>query len=64
MSPREPLWLPRGSVRAIIALVVVIAFVIAFLTGVAKVDPKDFGAIVVIVVTAYFITRSSGPTSS
>lgn len=62
MSSREPLWLPRGSVRAIIALILVVAFTIAFLTKAVTIDPKDYGALVVIVVTTYFVTRAPNQT--
>lgn len=53
-DPKQPLWLPAGSVRAIIALVLVGAVVLS--------APAD--AIVRIgelVVTAYFVTKAALP---
>lgn len=57
----DPLGLPQGSVRALIALILVGGFTVAFLggllTGHPSIDPKDYGAAVLIVLTAYFVSR-------
>lgn len=66
MNANQPLGLPKGSVRAILALFVVIVPVLlgAVLALTAKVDPeKVFLSLVglsMLALNAYFLTRSQG----
>lgn len=57
LDKSQPLWLPKGSVRAILAIVLVGAGVVAAfaLPGV----PEWFPPLVAMVVTAYFVQRAS-----
>jgi hypothetical protein len=62
MNPKEPLWLPRGSVRALIAISLVAALIFSVVTSL---DAKDvplvlvaFMPIVAVVVNAYFEKRN------
>ena len=56
----QPLWLPEGSVRAIITLVIVAASVIAVLTGCEL--PEWLVAAATLVVGFYFGTRKTTDT--
>jgi hypothetical protein len=55
----QPLWLPKGSVRAILALVVVVAYVARFLGG--TVEPVDFLPLVTLVIGYYFGQKAAAP---
>jgi len=55
-SKSEPLGLPRGSVRALLALFVVCSYVVARL--VLNVDSAEFAALSGAVITYYFKERS------
>ena len=57
MNPKEPLWLPRGSVRAILALMLV--GVLSWLAITGKVEAAAFITIVGVVVTFYFVSKAS-----
>lgn len=65
MDPKQPLWMPQGSVRALLALVVVVATVLLVvalgLSG--ALEAKDAVASLVglatLVLGFYFITRGS-----
>jgi hypothetical protein len=52
LDPRQPLWLPEGSVRAIVALVLVTVLSILTLQG--QVTGEAFLTIVAAVVAFYF----------
>ena len=58
-DPTQPLWLPAGSIRAIIALVLVAVFAILAVRSSVAVDPKDFANVVVLVVGAYFVAKAA-----
>jgi len=53
----HPLWLPRGTVRAILALTVVGAYVVARL--VLDIESAEFAALSGCVLTYYFKERSN-----
>lgn len=57
LNPREPLWLPRGSVRAVLALALVT--VAATLTLAGRDLPESFAGLVVAVVAFYFAGRQT-----
>ena len=57
MRSKEPLWLPRGSVRAIIALALVVS-AIAYV-GVGLPTPGWFDPLVALVVGSYFAARNA-----
>lgn len=58
-SPPEPLWLPRGSVRSLLALAIVFATVYMWITG------KNINEVQVTILTLilkeYFQARESSP---
>ncbi len=53
----QPLWLPKGSIRAVIALVVVLTWVVLLARGVMV--PKEFYVILGAIVTFYFMAREN-----
>lgn len=53
----QPLWLPKGSVQAILALIVTGTF--AFLAVTGKLDPKDVLNVVLLVLGFYFIVKAA-----
>lgn len=66
MDPKQPLWMPRGSVRALLALVVVIAtvFLIGSLALSGALEPKEAALMLVglatLILNAYFLSRKDG----
>ena len=56
-DPKQPLWLPVGSVRAIIALVIVAAVVVLAFAG--RLDPKELLPLASLVVGAYFVQKAA-----
>jgi hypothetical protein len=57
LDPKEPLWLPPGSVRAIIAILLTVAFVLVVLRSSIVIEAKDLVTIVTLVVGFYFISQ-------
>jgi hypothetical protein len=59
IDPTQPLWLPKGSVRAILALLVVVpAAIIALSSGITFTSDQIIG-LVSLILTAYFVQKSS-----
>ncbi len=56
MNSNEPLWLPRGSVRAILAILLVGVLCVLALN--AQIDAAAFLGIVAAVVAFYFGTKA------
>lgn len=56
---KEPLWMPRGSVRSILALMLI--GTVCWLALTDRVDMAAFVAIAAIVVNAYFEQRRQPP---
>lgn len=61
LNRNQPLWMPGGSVRSILALVLVLATVALVLSG--QPAPDNFYALVVAVVSFYFAGAMSTPPS-
>jgi hypothetical protein len=59
LDPKQPLWMPEGSVRSIIALVLVAVFALLALRSNVAIDPKDFASVVLLVVGAYFVAQAA-----
>jgi Na+/H+ antiporter NhaD/arsenite permease-like protein len=59
MNGREPLWLPRGSIRALMGLLLVLAFVVVVLRSSIVIEAKDLNTIVTLVVGFYFIAKAA-----
>jgi hypothetical protein len=59
MNRSQPLWMPRGSVRAILALALVAALIALVLSGQAI--PDAFAPIVASVVAFYFAGKPPVP---
>jgi len=57
MNPKEPLWLPRGSVRAILALVLVGVFSALAWTG--QIEAAAFTGVVAGVIAYYFASKAN-----
>jgi len=53
----QPLWLPKGSIRAVIALVVVVTWVVLLARGLAV--SKEFYVVLGAIVTFYFMAREN-----
>lgn len=54
MKKTEPLWLPRGSVRAILALM---AWVVYLGLCITKGPPQELSALIGVITVVYFRTR-------
>ena len=59
LNPNEPLWLPPGSVRAIISLVLVVPLAVIFLRSAIVISADQAIGVVTIVLAAYFIQKGS-----
>ena len=56
-NPEEPLGLPKGSVRAILALGVIFSSVVLLALG--KIDVEQFAALTGVIVAFYFIQKTA-----
>lgn len=56
-NANQPLWLPPGSVRAILALVLVLAVVALAFAG--RIDAKEVLPLASLVVGAYFVAKAA-----
>jgi uncharacterized membrane protein len=59
MNRNEPLWLPPGSIRAVIALLLVLAFVWVVIRSGIVIEAKDLNTIVILVLGFYFIAKAA-----
>jgi uncharacterized membrane protein len=59
LDPKQPLWLPEGSVRAIIAILLVLAFVWVVIRSGIVIEAKDLNTIVILVLGFYFIAKAA-----
>lgn len=55
MNHRQPLWMPRGSVRALLALMLVGTMCVLVITG--RIDVAVFAGLAGVALNAYFETR-------
>ena len=55
----QPLWLPKGSVQAILALFIVGAFVVVVLRSPIVFEGKDVLTVVTLVLGFYFIVKAA-----
>lgn len=60
-DPKQPLWLPQGSVRAILAIALIVSAVALAFAG--KVDPAKIVELAVLVAAFYFAARPRGATA-
>jgi hypothetical protein len=58
-DPKQPLWLPEGSIRAVIALLLVAAFVWVVIRSNIVIEAKDLNTIVILVLGFYFIAKAA-----
>jgi len=61
-DPTQALGLPKGSVRAILALIVVVPFLIIALTSGLSITGDQFIGVLSLVLTAYFVQRAATTT--
>jgi fumarate reductase subunit D len=59
MNKNQPLYMPKGSVRAIITLVLVFTF--SLLAAAGQVSTEALERILTLVVGFYFITKNTAP---
>lgn len=57
LNPNEPLWLPRGSIRSILSLLIVIPVVVLALNSGIVLTGDQFVGLVSLVLTAYFVQK-------
>lgn len=57
-DPKQPLWLPVGSIRAIIALIVVVPLTVLALTSGVKLTSEQYVTIATLVLGFYFIGKA------
>jgi len=55
----QPLYLPRGSIRALIALIIILPVVYLLVMGKANVVPDWYYVLVGVIVTFYFESRKN-----
>lgn len=58
LDPQQPLWLPEGSVRALIALFTVITVILFFITVGGEVAIAALAAVLGSVTTFYFTKKA------
>lgn len=58
-NTNEPLWLPPGSIRAIIALMFSVAVIVAVMMNIDSTNLKVLTTIAVLVIGQYFGTRAN-----
>lgn len=56
---RQPLWMPPGSIRAIMALMIVGAFIAVVLRSSIVLEAKDLNTIATLVIGFYFIAKAA-----
>ena len=59
-DPTQPLWLPKGSIRAILALLIVVPLVAIVLTSRLTLSADQFVGLVSLILTAYFVDKVGG----
>lgn len=64
LNPKQPLWMPPGSVRAIIAGLIVTPFVFIALKSGVVLTGDQFVGVLTLVLSAYFISKSASDAAS
>lgn len=59
LNPNEPLGLPKGSIRSILALVIVAPVAALALTSGIQLSGDQFIGVVTLVLTAYFVDKAN-----
>lgn len=59
MNRSQPLWLPRGSVRAILALVITVPIAIIVLRSAITFSADQVIGLASLVLTAYFVQKAA-----
>ena len=59
MNPNQPLWLPKGSVRSLLALVIVVPVAVIALSSGIAISGDQFVGLVTLVLTAYFVDKAN-----
>lgn len=57
-DPKQPLWMPKGSVRAIIALLIIIPVTVLALTSNIAINADQFVGLVTMIIGAYFVQKA------
>lgn len=58
LDPKQPLWMPKGSVRAVIALLIIIPVTVLALTSDIKMNADQFVGLVTMIIGAYFVQKA------
>lgn len=59
MNPREPLWLPRGSIRALLAFAVVLPLTVILLRSNISLSADQAVGLASLILSAYFIQKAA-----
>jgi hypothetical protein len=59
LDPTQPLWLPKGSVQAVLAVIVVVTFAAIALRSNIVFEGKDVITITTLVLGFYFIVKAA-----
>ena len=59
MNPKEPLWLPRGSVRAVLALLLVAPIAIILLRSNIAFSADQAIGLASLILAAYFVQKAA-----
>lgn len=58
LNPRTPLYLPNGSVRSLIALLIVVPVAVLALTSGIELTGDQYVGLVTLIVGAYFVQKA------
>ena len=58
MNPNQPLWMPKGSIRAILALVITVPIAIIVLRSGITFSADQVIGLASLVLTAYFVQKA------
>lgn len=57
-DPKQPLWLPKGSVRSLIALLIIAPVTVLALTSGIEMTADQFVGLVTLIIGAYFVQKA------
>lgn len=60
MNPNQPLWMPKGSIRAILAILLIAPVTVIALRSNIVLTGDQLIGVVMAVITAYFIDKARG----
>lgn len=59
MNPRQPLWMPQGSVRAVLALLIIVPVTVVAVRSNITFSADQLIGLASLVLTAYFVSKAA-----